>query len=345
VGNFVYLGCAVLLFLTALGSANPVPGTIEVVMRLTNGCYVLAMAGLVSCDMAFGEDGPAIDPAWRAKASTEIKAVYDRYKALSQRLEEVSELRYAKAPGPARTLPFTPHTRRDRTIRLDDNMIWEQLRTDDDSPDRPQILLRCDNSDYHFTLAKAREDSPYALANYTPGKRQVSLVDQGLAVHAEAYAHLRNLLSAVGNEGKRTLQILRFDEARGLLQTEFTISTQDDVIKDQLYVGSGHEWRVVEHLLETRSAVGKSQWTYGESVGGLTFPAGFKSVMTCKVDNAPPNMSITAKLISLKLTDKTPDDFRLSAFGLPEPADVVPPVKPTRGALAGPGRALRASAA
>ena len=64
-------------------------------------------------------------------------------------------------------------------------------------------------------------------------------------------------------------------------------------------------------------------------VGGMEFPTGLKGLTTYKVAKAPPNLVITGRVISLQLTDKTSDDFRLSAFELPEPVDAPPHPRPT----------------
>jgi hypothetical protein len=62
----------------------------------------------------------------------------------------------------------------------------------------------------------------------------------------------------------------------------------------------------------------------------MEFASGEKLQTIFKIAKAPPGSEITVRVLSLTLTDKTPDDFRLSAFGLPEPADATLPTKPTR---------------
>lgn len=288
----------------------------------------------LACDgVAYPQGGEAVDPAWLVKARTEIKALYGKYQALSPRLEAECEYRSDKAPGSVGTIPFRPHTRRERTVRLGDNIILEQTRILDGAPNRPQIRLQCDNSDYHFTLSKSREDAPYALVEYAPGKRKLPLINQGSAQgwQNQGFSYLHAALGAIENDGKHTLRALQFEDAKGLLRIEYTTAAGDSsIIKDQIYVDPTHGWRVVERQVETPSASGTDRWNYGVTVGGLEFPTEFKNQTTYKVAKAPPNMEITGRLINLKVTDKTPDDFRLSAFGIPEPVDVAPPPKRTR---------------
>ena len=297
-------------------------------MRATARWCVAVLVTLGSGGAARPGDGATIDPAWRAKARTEGRAAYEKYKALSLRLEEVSEFRTDKAPGPAGTIPFRPQTRRERVVRLADNMILDRVRILDGAAKRPQIRLECDNSDYNFTLGKSQEDSPYALVDYSPGKRKFPLVNQVAGLHSLMLLSLRDALAAVENDARHTLRALRFDDSRGLLRIEFTSAAGNTPVRKLLHVDPSHDWRVVEDQVETRYVVGSTRWSYGIAVGGLEFPTGFKDLNTYKVANAPPNMTVTGRLISLKLTDRTPDDFRLSAFGLQEPVDGAPRPRP-----------------
>ncbi len=62
------------------------------------------------------------------------------------------------------------------------------------------------------------------------------------------------------------------------------------------------------------------------TIGGVQFPTEYKSRSSYFVEGVPNGGETeTVTLISLKLTDKRPADFRLAAFGLPEPIDVAPP--------------------
>lgn len=301
-------------------------------MRTRTGLYLFIMLIVVASSRSvLAKDGAVIDQVWLTKARGSIKSIHEKYKALCPRLEAECEYRYDKSPRSARTMTFQPHIRRERTIRLGDNMILEQLRILDGKPDQLQIRVQCDNSDYHFTLGRLKESSPYALTEYAPGKRKLPLVRQGRAQgwHNEGWSHLRDALAAMENDDKYNLRSLRFDETKGLLRMDFTNSAGNSLAEEQLSLDPGRDWRVVERRVETTSLVATNRWTYGVSVGGLEFPTDLKNHTTYKDANSLPNMEVTGRLISLKLTDKTPDDFRLSAFGLPEPADVPPPPKPT----------------
>jgi hypothetical protein len=293
-------------------------------------CAAMFVA-LVSVGVARAEERAAIDPAWLDKARTEIKAVWEKYEALSLHLEEEGEIRSDKVPGSTGTLAvFRPQTRRERKVRLGDNVILEQVRILDDQPNKPQIRLECDNSDYAFTLGKSQEDSPYALVEYAPGKRKLPLVRRGFAFVDFAFQSLHDALGAIENDGQHTLRALRFDETRGLLRIEFENVTQGITSQRALFLDPGQGWRVVEGRSESSYLVGTTRWTYGAVVGGIEFPTESKGLTTHKPGREhPPDFETTGRLIRLQLTDKTPADFRLSAFGFPEPVDVAPPPKPT----------------
>jgi hypothetical protein len=298
-------------------------------MRATVKWYSAVLAILCLSGVARPGNDEVIDPTWLTKTREGAKATYEKFKALSTHLEEECEYRSDKVPGGEGTVPFRAHTRRERVIYLGDNVLCEQVRILDDASKQPQIRLQCDNNDYHFTLSKSQEDAPYALVEYAPGKRKIPLIQQEPGLYNEAFAQLQNVLAAIEDDRKHTLQKLRFDDAKGVLLIEYT-HTMGDGAQNQIYIDPSHDWRVVERRVETPSVLATSRYSYGITVGGLEFPTECKNLMMYKVAKAPPNMEITARLISLKITDKKPEDFRLSAFDLPEPVDVAPLPKPTR---------------
>jgi hypothetical protein len=295
-----------------------------IVNRCLVGLVALALAG-----RARPADGPMIDPTWLAKARTEIKVVIEKYDKVSSRLEESSEIRSEKVPGSSGTIPFRPHTRRERVVRLDDNVIFERVRIDDDKPNSPKIVLECENSDYHFKLGKLGEKAAFAYLGSTLGKPKHPALGQQGGVYLAVRWYLGEALGAVENDGKHTLRALRFDETSGTLRIDYRHAT-DPPADTQLLVDPSHGWRLLERRVETPSLVGTERWSYGTTIGGMEFPTGAKNLTTYKVAKAPPNLEITSKVTSIKLTDKTPADFRLSAFGFPEPMGAPPPPRPTR---------------
>ena len=295
---------------------------------IPNRCLVVFFA-LALASLARPADIPTVDPTWLAKAKTELAMVLEKYDKVSRRLEETSEIRSDKAPGPAGKIPFRPQTRRERVVRLGDDVIIERVRILAGEESKPQILLECENSDYHFKLGKTGEDSSYAFLGSVLGKPKNPLINQSGGIHVAVFSYLREALGAIDNDGKHTLKGLSFDDAKGLIRIDYSRSVAPPS-DTRLSLDPSRGWRVVEHRVETPSLVATEDWTYGTTVGRLDFPSGFKNLTTYKVAEAPPNMEITGKVTSVKLTDKTPYDFRLSAFGFPEPIGAPPPPKQTR---------------
>jgi len=294
-------------------------------MRAIGRWYLALVAALCSGTAAHTRGGEAIDPIWLAKARTEVKEVSEKYKALAERLDEESEYRMDKVPGSIGKMPFNAHSGRRRVVRLGDNLMCEKIVTWDNEPNKVEIRLQCDNSDYYFTLNKTREDGPYALIEYGPGKRKRPLSQPSL--HDGAYYYLNNSLAAIDNHDKYALHKLRFDDAKGLLLVEYTDRAGNQI---QTYLDPSHNWRLVELRSETPSGIGTERWSYGITIDGLEFPTECTSLATYKSADFAPNVTLTIRLIRLGITEKTPRDFRLSAFDLPEPIDVAPLPRPTR---------------
>ena len=274
-------------------------------------------------------EGPPIDPVWLAKAQAEIPASLEKYKALSSKIEEECECRYAVAPGSVGKRPFNAFTRRDRIVRLGDNMILEQKHVHENVQKMPEVVLSCDNSEYHFTVSKSNTDSAYALGKWALGKQKLPLVNQGgFGVHYMMLSYLGYVLDSVQNNPKYPMRALQYDDLTGLLRIDFTF---DNNIEQRITVDPAHNWRVVERGAETKFLIGTDKFSYGEMISGMSFPTEVNNLSIYKVPEAPPNMEITIKLISIKLTDKTPADFRMSAFGLSEPVGM--PVVDRSGSL------------
>lgn len=292
-------------------------------MRAPPRCFALLLSAALAGPL-FAADTPAIDPAWRERALTDGRAAHERYLELSERLEVVSEVSYAARPGSSGARPFQASTRRVQTVRAGDCMFREETRTAEGPKAPPETRLECDNADYHFTLAKGR--AGYSLADYSLGPRKIPLTRQSAGLpHETAFAELGNALEAIAGGGKYELKVLAWDKTKGLLRIGYTYTIDGPPVVNDLWVDPEHNWRVVESRGETKSGVFTDVYSYGHSVGGLDFPTGFKNHSHYKVNPAPPDLEITGKVISVAVADREPKDFRLSAFGLPEPVDAPPP--------------------
>jgi len=286
---------------------------------------IVCAAGLAG--PAPAQDGATgVDPAWRERLRTDARDAYQRYLAVANRLDEQIEVRTAPAAGGAAGQKMRPHTRRERFVRSGPNTLAEHVRVYDDDPQNPQIRLECDNPDYYFTLTKAREDAPYALVKYALGKRDPPLADRGGRIHGLVFDYLKDVVTAAEGGGPRTLTGVRQDPATGLVQATYTLKAGDTPVERRAFLDPAHGWRVTEVRTETPSLSNVDRISYGHSVSGQDLPAEVHTLTTYKVSNGPPPMDIDARVVKVSLADTSDDAFRLSAFGLPEPADA--PARP-----------------
>ncbi len=214
----------------------------SLLIRCCLGAFVVFTLG----PSALRAETTTIDPVWLAKAKIEIGSLLRKYSAVASSLDESSEVRADKLPGRAGTIPFYPQTRRKHVIRLGDNILRERIRILDQAPNSPVIKLECDNADYFFTLGKSKEDAPYALVEYAPGRRGAPLIEQQPAFHDWVFSHLPNALAALDNNGGKTLKGVHFDEVGKLLSIEFSYTEGSMSYSEQHFYDPNQEWRIVE---------------------------------------------------------------------------------------------------
>ena len=293
-------------------------------------CCLTALGALAFCAGAGAADAPAIDPSWLPKVEAGLEVLLKKYDEIAPRLETASETRGDKVPGPASKVPVRAQTRHERFVRLGDNYLFERVRILDGAP-LPQITLECDNADYHFRLGRQREGAAYVVKDYGTGKQKIPMADQGFTMHHEVFRLLRIALGAIRKDGKHTLRSLRRDGDRGLVWLAFSYTVDKQPIEDHLGLDPDHSWRLVERKVESTNMAVTERYTHGTTVGGVEFPTGFEDLCVAKVPEGAPNMKNVTKVTSIMLTDKTAADFRLSAFGMPEPMGAPPPpARPTR---------------
>ena len=84
-------------------------------------------------------------------------------------------------------------------------------------------------------------------------------------------------------------------------------------------------WVPVESTTRTWAARFETRFEYGFDLEGLAFPTVVETNSSYHVTPAPPANLARHVIRSLESTRKTERDFRLTAFGLPEPVDAPPP--------------------
>jgi hypothetical protein len=297
--------------------------------------YAVALATLACPTNAYGGD---VDPAWLTRLTTEGRAAYGKYAAVSNTLEEVAETR-ATADGPIDKNSiigtFANHTRSEKLCRLGPHILCHEMtRVYDDKPGGPPTRLRCLNASYEFTLAKEKPDSPYVLIGTRPAE-QSELSTYGFGVK-EGPIHLFNdALRAAGGEENYSLEQVRWDSRKNALYIRFSRPARypppaaSKIVRDELWVEPDHSWRVVERKVDTPHLIATESYRYGTEIDGCWFMSESSHVAHYKAKGLPP-IRDTCRVLSLRKTEKTPADFTLSAFGFPEPEGVVPAGPPPR---------------
>jgi len=302
---------------------------------------VLAACGVVgprveaaAPPMAKRAGRPTVAQAWVERVKTEGKAAYDKYAALALRLDETAEVKAKKIGTWSGKMQMFTGVRRERYVRLGDHVILEKATLPDEKEDTPRYSVECDNPDYNFALGKTGGDRPYALRDYRLGARKLPLAAQSnIAAHDQAYSEIKHVLAAIDGTGDHALAGLRFDAGMRLLVADLRVKAKNSDIKITLIIDTTAGWRFAERRVDTKHAFGSSKFTYGKVIDGVArvaLPELIEEEVRYKSPDTSPDMSFTTRVLEVKVTDKTPADFRLSGFGLPEPADAPPPPPPPR---------------
>ena len=202
-------------------------------------------------------------------------------------------------------------------------MLFEKTIVLDKDPNKLITEVRCTNDDYHFSLSRNEKDSPYLLTSYAPRK---SGDHRPGNVSGYAYRGIGYLLSAVDSAENYALRELKWDRERSLVHAcvEITVATKPPSTQTRdLWFDPQNQWRVVEQ--NARSSRNNSEFskiTYGQLIDGFGYPSTIVTTTTDTGAKARPQTTITGQL-KVEKTTKSPRDFRLSAFALPEPVGFI----------------------
>ncbi len=263
-----------------------------------------------------------IDQGWLQKVRTEGKAAYEKYVAVAGKIDSEYEIQSRKIAGGGTSGAFQAHSERIRFVFLDGNGLLDRARTYERDPSHPQLKVICQNKDYCFELTRQNESAGYALARYFPGHKNHFL--QGMNVPEMAFGRLGSALNHLEKPDEYKLDRVRWDEMKALLNIKISFTGAGSAsVTEDLWLDPAHDWRVVQYSTETPHVTGVTRVTYGETIGGVTFPTGFTDTYSYKGTDAkyPANFELIGHLKSIKVADAKEADFRLSAFGLPEPAE------------------------
>lgn len=278
---------------------------------------------LTVSSLAAGDKNP-VDPVWREKSHTAGKLAHDKYVALSGRVEETYETQTDPLPGtPAGQSVTRVQKSKTKVVRAAGNTSVENMRWIDNLS-KPLIQLQCENHAYSFMLSRKSEGAEYALASYKIGQQNL-LAESSAGILSEAFEPFGSALAAIEGQNGTTLKAIHWDERRALLHIVSTkLIGNEDVSPQELWVDPMSNWRVMEYRRETKSASFATHIIYGDTVlDSMTVPSGYQCISKFKGKNEAMNNVMTGRVLSIQLTKKTDRDFRLSAFGLPEPMDSI----------------------
>jgi hypothetical protein len=263
---------------------------------------------------------------WLAKARTELNTVTLRYDKIAVRVEEISELTGGPTDDKQAKDDHRVLVQHNRWVRLANNVLRETAVIYVKTPQQKETSIDCDNDDYYFELRKPSDDKSFVLTSYSAGNRKVPLRQGGgYCTHHAMMRYIRQALKAIEKEKGVVLQELRFDGDRQLLLIVLVM----DEISRKIWLDSSHDWRVMEVVAESAHCQLTHSFAYGHDLAGFVFPSEQREVSKYKANVPMRDSDWKSRVISVGFTDKAESDFRLSAFGLPEPMGM-PAVDGTR---------------
>jgi hypothetical protein len=230
-------------------------------------------------------------------------------------------MRYEK--DSARGGKFQNRTVRTETSQVGRNTITVTTLINDAEKDRPVTTVNCSNEDYHFLLKRDGADSPFVLMKYGSEKPRDDAPVTTLAMYA--YDVLRQIADAAEGRKGYELKLVRWDDRKQLLNVHLAVTTTiqnrgTTTQEHDIWLDPNDHWRVAERILSTPTSVTRITIGYGPPIDGLPYPNRITETVTPQGSSDAPAFQIRSELKTGQ-TRKTPSDFRLSAFGLPEPVD------------------------
>lgn len=261
-----------------------------------------------------------IDPAWAARIKSEVPDIIKKYAEVSARLEETSTIRYEKARA-ADNSAFASRTLKVTVSRLNDNLLVKIATLVDGDAKSSGVRLSCKNSDYQFELAAKGEGRPFILRKYEP--RQLTKADDIPAIVSNVMGELRFVLDAVENRNQISAKALSWDDRKGLLYIRFerVVSVPGKTVRsdNEFWLDPSAGWRIVETNKTGPTSIVHTTTTYGQVVDGLHFPTQSEELHSYSGKNSRPPLRVGITT-SVNKSSKSPSDFRLSAYDIPEPS-------------------------
>jgi hypothetical protein len=263
-----------------------------------------------------GADNADIDRALVERLGTEARASLEKYNAQSELIHESADIRFESPSDPSKNK--TIHI---STSSLDRSFLLNKTTIMDIDQGKPRVEIKGSNDDYRFTLVRNKEDSPYLLTGYAPAKQ--SDRHQGSITPAYAYREIDYVLKAIDLKPGFVLKELKWDLPRSFVYAHFEISSSSTPPQMQdweVWLDPQNQWRVAETSARSPRVIESNKITYGQVLDGLSYPSLIVTSTKQLGAKARPPATISTQL-SVDKARKNPGDFRLSAYGLPEPVE------------------------
>lgn len=293
-------------------------------MRVTTlPVCILCVALLTVSGRTRGQGQENIDVGWLAKGQKDGTAHLGKVEAILDTLEEVREADVeSNNPRGIRSISS-------RSLRAGSNTLLETSSFFVDPTKPPSITLECENADYHFSLTKSKQSSPFALTEYAPGQPKLAVWKKAGGLHAEAYYHLKDAIRALAPEARTNLRAVRFDKGSATLSIMYAKTLRNMPFTETVLVEPDKGWLLKSRRMESPHIIHTTEYNYGKVIDGVTLPTSSTSSTTPKSQKAGPPNRIVVRVTDVRRTTMSSKDFRLSAFGFPEPGESVQMTKPT----------------
>lgn len=129
------------------------------------------------------------------------------------------------------------------------------------------------------------------------------------------------VLAAIDGREENSLKEMKWDASKQLLAVHLDVKrgspSKPFLAEYELWIDPANNWRVVELKSRAPSGSVHNRTTYGPPIDGLSFPLEFYQHTTSADPSEPP--TTTRGTFQVHKAARPPRDFRLSAYGLPEP--------------------------
>jgi len=287
-----------------------------------NAFFTIAIAIVAAADPS----GGGVDQVWANKARSALPGLIARRLEIASHLDEVYESTATVQSGvPVGNLKTSGRgTIFYETFRRGDDLLVKSV-TEPNGRNPEETLVICRNEHYNFKLTKKGRDGEYVLVSYIgdPPKGD----DLQRSAHLQMLPPIRSFLKALESQNHHTVRKLVWDAGRSLVVAEYEAKPPNDprgCFEYRTSFDPARGWIPIETVTKTWAAQFETRFEYGYEIEGTVFPSAVELKATYHVKPAPPANTTRFVIRSLGPTRSSERDFRLVAFGIPEPMDAPP---------------------